>query len=462
MNESNAPSGSALLSKSDIQQLLQEQRGYFASGSTRSLAFRLEQLRKLRDMLDGYEEDIHTVVDLDLHKPRFEMLVAEIISMRDEANYALENLEAWTKPQEVHLPGRHLEARGLIYPEPYGISLIISPWNYPFLLLFSPLVGSIAAGNCTFLKPSEISQHSSHLIAEMIANTFDPRYIAVVEGGMEVNEPLLAEKFDYILFTGSTAVGRAVMRAAADHLTPVTLELGGKSPCIVASDANLENAANRITWGKFLNAGQTCIAPDYLLVQEEVKEQLLEAIKRYIRLFYGDDPSRSPNYSRIINERHFERLARLLEEGNIIIGGELDKSELFMAPTVLDGVSYNSPVMQEEIFGPILPVFTYRDLDEAIAVINSRAKPLALYFFSSDPGQKERILNETSSGGVSINATLLHAAAQTIPYGGVGESGLGAYQGKCSFDTFSHYKGVYAQNVAPDYHPRPPYPDTPF
>jgi aldehyde dehydrogenase (NAD+) len=440
----------------DIERLVKAQREYLRTGSTRDISLRLDQLRKLKAMIEKYQEEMVRAVADDLEKPRNEMLASEIALTLKEIEYTRRNLKRWAAPHPVKTAPVSSKASAYLYPEPYGVALIMAPWNYPFLLLLQPLVGSIAAGNCTVLKPSEISWHSSHVIAEMIAETFEPLYIAAVEGGMEVNRPLLAEKFDYILFTGSTAVGRAVMEAAARHLTPVTLELGGKSPCIVDSDAPLEYAANRIVWGKFINAGQTCIAPDYLLAHADIKEQLLEAIKRNIGIFYGEDPSRSPNYGRIINERHFQRLVKLLEEGDVITGGESNPSELYIAPTVIDNLTYDAPVMEEEIFGPILPVFTYHDLEEAISIVNSRPRPLALYLFSVNTSTQERILRETSCGGVTINSTLLHMTPHALPYGGVGESGMGTYHGKHSFDTFTHYKSVLNKGVPEDFMPRPP------
>jgi acyl-CoA reductase-like NAD-dependent aldehyde dehydrogenase len=333
-------------------------------------------------------------------------------------------------------------ASAKIYPEPLGVVLIIGPWNYPFQLNILPLVGAIAAGNCAIVKPSEIAANTSKVVAELINKTFDPAYIAAVEGGVETSQQLLAEKFDYIFFTGGTNVGRVVMEAAAKNLTPVTLELGGKSPCIVDSDISIENSAKRIVWGKFINAGQTCIAPDYLLVNRAVKSEFLTAVTETIRSFYGENPAESTDYCRIISERHFNRLAEFLKDGKIVIGGETNAEEKYIAPTVIDGVSWDAPVMQEEIFGPILPVLEYSDLEEAIALINSRPKPLALYLFSRDKQKQKRVLRDTSSGGVCINDTVMQGALTSLPFGGVGNSGIGSYHGKASFDTFSHYKSV--------------------
>jgi aldehyde dehydrogenase (NAD+) len=322
------------------------------------------------------------------------------------------------------------------------------------------LVGAIAAGNCAILKPSELAPHTSRLLSQMMEKYFDPAYIAVVEGGVQTSQQLLAEKFDHIFFTGGTAVGKIVMEAAAKHLTPVTLELGGKSPCIVDSDINLEHTSRRITWGKFLNAGQTCIAPDYLLVDKKIKENLLNEIQKRLQEFYEDNPANSSDYARIIHQKHFDRLVSLLKDGEIRIGGETNPSELYIAPTVLENVSLTDSVMQEEIFGPILPVIEYTDITEAIALINSKSKPLALYLFSNNKNLQQRVLQETSSGGVCINDTVMQVAVSSLPFGGVGDSGIGNYHGKFSFDTFSHYKSVLHKSFLLDFKwLYPPYKD---
>jgi aldehyde dehydrogenase (NAD+) len=442
-----------------VANIVDQQREFFASGATRDYSFRMEQLQHLRNMFKTYQEDMIQAARQDLRKPRFETLVSEIALLFGEVDYALNNLKCWMTAKQVSTPPVFVGSKGRIYPEPYGVSLIISAWNYPFMLILSPLIGSMAAGNCTVLKPSEIAENCSHLIVEMIADTFDPRYVTAVEGGMEVNKPLMKEKFDYIFFTGSSAVGKAWMAAAADNLTPVTLELGGKSPCIVDRDASLQLAAERIAWGKFLNAGQTCIAPDYLLVHEEVKNELLDRIVHYISSFYGKNPAESRSYARIISEKHFDRISRLLSYGHIIVGGDSDRADLYIGPTVIDDLGWDSPIMQEEIFGPVLPVFTFNNLDEAISMVNIRPKPLALYFFSTNAFNQDKIIRETSSGGVTVNSVLLQYSTQTLPYGGVGNSGMGAYHGKYSFDTFTHYKPVFYERVPVDFTIRPPYPN---
>ena len=444
----------------EIARLVEKQRTYFASGVTRDVSFRRAQLEKFEGMIRANEDRIQRAVHDDLRKPPFEMYASEIAMLFAEADFALKGIDCWTRPVKVSNPPIYWSAESRIYPEPYGVTLIFAPWNYPFMLLLAPLVGAIAAGNCTVLKPSEISAHSSRVIAEMVAETFEPRYIAAVEGGMEVIRPLLEEKFDYLFFTGSPAVGKSIMKAAAKNLTPVTLELGGKSPCIVDERVRLRNAARRITFGKWLNAGQTCIAPDYLLVHEKIKPRLLEELEKSVRSFYGSDPKRSRHFARIINQRHYERLFRLLEGGKIVIGGDSDEDDLYIGPTVIDEPGWDTPLMQEEIFGPILPVLSYRDLDEAVAVVNSRPKPLALYFFSRDRARQERMLRETSAGGMCINTTMLQETTQTLPFGGVGNSGMGGYHGKATFDTFSHYKSVLDQRLPFDAAMRPPYPDS--
>ncbi|HEY4651179.1 MAG TPA: aldehyde dehydrogenase family protein, partial [Pontibacter sp.] len=324
----------------------------------------------------------------------------------------------------------------------YGVALIISPWNYPLNLLLTPLIGAMAAGNCAILKPSEIAAHTAAVISRLITDNFDERYLAVVEGGVQTSQQLLAQRFDYIFFTGSTAIGRVVMRAAAEHLTPVTLELGGKSPAIVAMDADLELAARRIAWGKFLNAGQTCVAPDYVLVQEDAKEEFIQHLNHCITEFYGQNPAASPDFARIINDQHFARLSAMLTQQHIRIGGQTDAATRYIAPTVLDNVTWEHKAMQEEIFGPILPVLSFEVLDEAIRMVNQHEKPLALYFFSASKDMQNRILREVTFGGGCINDTISHLANPNLPFGGVGSSGLGSYHGMASFNVFSHQKSV--------------------
>ncbi|MFH7026904.1 MAG: aldehyde dehydrogenase [Heteroscytonema crispum UTEX LB 1556] len=430
-----------MIAELSITDIICQQRDFFTTGKTKNVTFRIQQLKTLKQAVLGHQEAILEALKADLHKPEFEAYATEIGAIK-EIDYVIKHINTWAKPQKVAVPFEQIPAKARIYPEPLGVVLIIGAWNYPFQLIISPLVGAIAAGNCAILKPSELAPNTSRVLAEMIAKYFDPAYIAVVEGGVETSQKLLAEKFDHIFFTGGTAVGKIVMEAAAKHLTPVTLELGGKSPCIVDTDINIEATARRITWGKFLNAGQTCIAPDYLLVDKKIKKNLLDGIGKCLKEFYGDNPANSPDYGRIITQKHFDRLVNLQKNGEICIGGETNRSEHYIAPTVIDNVSLADPIMQSEIFGPILPVIEYSDISEAIALINSHPKPLALYLFTQNKNLQKRVLQETSSGGVCINDTVMQVGVSSLPFGGVGDSGIGSYHGKASFDSFSHYKSV--------------------
>ncbi len=427
-------------SDQSIQTLIQSQRGFFATGKTKPLDFRLEQLNKLKAAILSRQDDIIQAAKDDLGRPEFEGYFE--VAVTAELSYVLKKLKYWMKPQKVGLPLSQLPGSAWVQPEPLGCVLIIGPWNYPFQLVISPLIGAIAAGNCAIIKPSEIAPATSKVVAELIESTFDPGYIAVREGGVDVAQELLAQKFDHIFFTGGTRVGQIVMEAAAKQLTPVTLELGGKSPCIVDKDVNIEVTAKRIVWGKYLNAGQTCVAPDYLLVQEDIKAEFVSALQQTIEEFYSDNPAQSPDYSRLVSDRQFDRVTGLIEGEKAIVGGQTDRADKFIAPTVLDNVGWDAPAMQEEIFGPVLPVLSYRDIGEAIAQINARPKPLALYIFSRSKSLQEKVLASTSSGGVCINDVFLHIAIWGMPFGGVGDSGIGAYHGKTSFDTFSHMKSV--------------------
>lgn len=430
-----------MLTITPIAEILQKQREFFATGETLELSFRLQQLTRLKQAISSNQDAILAALKADLNKPAFEGFF-DIIAVIQEIDYALKHLKAWMRPQKVKSDLQQFPSKAFIHPDPLGVVLIIGPWNYPFSLVLSPLVGAIAAGNCAILKPSELAPHTSKLVAEIINNAFAPSYISVIEGGVSVSQELLKQKFDHIFFTGGTRIGKIVMEAAAQHLTPVTLELGGKSPCIVDTDINLQETAKRISWGKFINAGQTCIAPDYLLVHQSIKEQLIGELKNCIHTFYGDHPEQSPDYARIINTNQFERLESLLSQGKIICGGNSDREQLYIAPTLLEEVSPDTPLMQEEIFGPILPILTYKTLPEAIQFINSRPKPLALYLFSNDKQKQQQIIKHTSSGGVCLNDTVMQVGVITLPFGGVGDSGIGNYHGKASFDTFSHHKSV--------------------
>lgn len=428
-----------------VQAIIRRQRAFFSTGQTRSLEFRLAQLEALKAAIQADEAAILTALKADLNKPELEGFLTEV-SVTKEISYAIKHLKSWMKPKSVSIDLDQQPAKGQIYAEPLGVVLIIGPWNYPFQLMISPLVGAIAAGNCALLKPSEVAPHTSRVVAALIEKTFDPDYISVIEGGVEVSQAVLKEKYDHIFFTGGTAIGKIVMTAAAQHLTPVTLELGGKSPCVVDADIHLEYTAKRIVWGKFINAGQTCIAPDYLLVDRRIKPALLDAMQSVIRELYGEDPAQSPDYGRIVSPKHFNRLVSLLQDGTVQAGGQTNANDRYIAPTILDHVPLNAAVMQDEIFGPILPIVEYDNLAEAIDLIQSKSKPLALYIFSRNKQVQERILAQTSSGGVCINDTIMQIAPSNLPFGGVGDSGIGRYHGKASFDTFSHFKSVLTKN----------------
>ncbi|HET6514515.1 MAG TPA: aldehyde dehydrogenase [Thermodesulfovibrionales bacterium] len=426
----------------DAKLLYRSQSAYFMKGHTRPAEFRIRQCETLKQAVLEYEPQILAAVAKDMGRPETEAYTSEVMMIIKEVDHAVRHIRSWMKPRRVRTSLMNRPGKSYILPEPYGSALIIGPWNYPFQLLLCPLVGAIAAGNTAVLKISEIAEHSAKVISEMVNRYFEPEYIAAVQDGPEETQQLLDQEFDYIFFTGSAAVGKIIMGKAATRLTPVTLELGGKNPCIVTPETRLETAARRICWGKFFNAGQTCIAPDYILVQESIRDSLLTSLKDTLTQFYGGNIRESADYGRIINQRHFQRLLHLMEDQEVSFGGETHESELFIAPTLLQDVSPESPVMQEEIFGPLLPVLTYRSLDEAIRFVRSLPKPLALYVFSDDRATQKRILQETSSGSVNINETFSQITSTTLPFGGVGESGMGYYHGQESFRTFTHNKSV--------------------
>jgi aldehyde dehydrogenase (NAD+) len=423
------------------------QHEFFSTGASKDLAFRREQLRRLRRALTDGHDQVLRVLGHDLGKPAVEAYGGEVAVLLHEIDLAIRKLAAWARPRRVPTPLALFPGVSRIAPEPYGSALIIGPWNYPFQLALGPLIGAMAAGNCAVVKPSELAPHSSALMAELLAAHFDPAYIAVCEGGIEETRQLLAQPFDYIFFTGGTRVGKVIMAAAAQHLTPLTLELGGKNPCIVAPDANLAVAARRIMWGKCFNAGQTCVAPDYVVAHRTIKAELLERMTAMIPRFYGSNPLASPDYARIVNDAHVRRLSGLLREGEIVTGGQVEVGERYIAPTILDQVTWEHAVMQEEIFGPILPVLTYDDLEALLAVLRPHPKPLALYVFAHHRPTQRRILQAISSGGVCINDTVDHILNARLPFGGVGASGLGAYHGKASFETFSHQRSILTRGV---------------
>lgn len=445
-------------SKLDIKAAIALQREFFATGKTKSYEFRKTQLEKLERLIKEHDQIILDALHKDLRKPAIEAFGSEVLVTTSEIKYILKHLRAWMKPQKVSTPLNLFPSSSYIHTEPLGVVLIVAPWNYPFSLTIQPLLGAIAAGNCAILKPSEHTPNTSRVIAQIINNNFDPSFITVIEGGIETNQALLAEKFDHIFFTGGTAIGKIVMAAAAKHLTPVTLELGGKSPCIVDSTCDLEITAKRIIWGKFYNCGQTCIAPDYLLVQKSIKPILLEKLISYIKTFFGDNPQQSADLGRIVNERQFDRLVGLLDEGKILIGGQHDRGDRYIAPTLIDQVSPDAKVMADEIFGPILPILEYDQIEEAIALVNAQPKPLALYLFSKNEQLQQRIVQEVAYGGGCFNDIILHVGNPELPFGGVGNSGIGSYHGKASFDTFSHRKSILKNSFRFDLKWRyPPY-----
>jgi len=434
----------------DFSDIIARQRGFFHNGSTRTLEFRGEQLQKLADLLVTHEADLLAALHADLRKSPQDAYVSEIGFVLGEIRHALRHLASWMKPERRRSPMLAWPARSQIRPEPFGVALIIGPWNYPLQLLLSPLVGSIAAGNCAVLKPSEFAPHTAEVLDRMIRSSYPEEYLTVIRGDKEVSEALLREKFDTLFFTGGTEVGRAVMAAAACHLTPVTLELGGKCPCIVSHDAPVETTARRIIWGKFMNAGQTCVAPDHVWVDRRIAADLIDAMRKTLKDFYGELPKQCKDYGRIINRRHLERLREYLNQGRVICGGEWDAEDLYMAPTILTNVAPGSPVMTEEIFGPVLPVMEFSDIDGVLVSLRERPKPLAVYLFTGDRKLQERVIGGTQSGGVCINDTILQILGNDLPFGGVGESGMGSYHGRASFDCFSHRRSVLHRSLGID------------
>ncbi|HBI0893327.1 TPA: aldehyde dehydrogenase [Staphylococcus aureus] len=425
-----------------IEQKFYDSKAFFNTQQTKDISFRKEQLKKLSKAIKSYESDILEALYTDLGKNKVEAYATEIgITLKSIKN-ARKELKNWTKTKNVDTPLYLFPTKSYIKKEPYGTVLIIAPFNYPFQLVFEPLIGAIAAGNTAIIKPSELTPNVARVIKRLINETFDANYIEVIEGGIEETQTLIHLSFDYVFFTGSENVGKIVYQAASENLVPVTLEMGGKSPVIVDETANIKVASERICFGKFTNAGQTCVAPDYILVHESVKDDLITALSKTLREFYGQNIQQSPDYGRIVNLKHYHRLTSLLNSAqmNIVFGGHSDEDERYIEPTLLDHVTSDSAIMQEEIFGPILPILTYQSLDEAIAFIHQRPKPLSLYLFSEDENATQRVINELSFGGGAINDTLMHLANPKLPFGGVGASGMGRYHGKYSFDTFTHEK----------------------
>jgi len=427
----------------ELIKTLELQKRFFFTHQTKDVSFRIEKLKILKTAILAYEERLYQALWEDLHKSRFEAYATEIGLVMSEIRVHLKNLKKWAKPKRIATNQLvHFWSTSRIIREPLGNVLIIAPWNYPFQLLINPLVGAISAGNCVVLKPSQYTPRTAEVLVQMIKEYFPPEYIAIFSGGREANKSLLDQRWDYIFFTGSPDVGKVVMAAAARHLTPFSLELGGKSPCIVDEDANLKIAAARIVWGKFINAGQTCIAPDYLFVHKSVKQEFLSLMKDSIKLYFGEDPQKSIDFARIATIPKTERLAKFLENTTAVTGGEINIADRYIAPTILDNPGLEHPLMQEEIFGPILPVFEFTDLSEPIHYVNSHPKPLAFYYFSENTAKQKEILKKTSSGGGCINDVLMHIANDNLPFGGIGNSGIGRYHGKYSFDTFSNQRSV--------------------
>lgn len=429
-----------------FSKLTEAQKQFFETGRTRDLAFRICQLQLLADAMRKNETVLEEALKKDLGKSVFESYATEIGFVLADIRYTIQNLQKWSAPKRVRTPLYLFPGKSKIQKEPYGSVLILGPYNYPVQLLAEPLIGAIAAGNCAVLKPSELTPHVSKAMYQIVHSTFKEEYIACVEGGVEVNQELLSQKFDYIFFTGSERVGRIVMKAAAENLTPVTLELGGKSPVIIEKTANIKEAARRIAWGKLMNAGQTCVAPDYVLVDESRKQQFLTEMKNAFFHLYGKEIKKNPHFGRIVNERHMERLQKILEQDAkyLFCGGEADALQRYIEPAILDlGKDQNAASMQEELFGPILPVLSYHKLEDAVRFVNKRAKPLALYLFTKKRSAERFVLERVSSGGVCVNDTISHLINPDLPFGGVGASGMGQYHGKYSFDTFTHEKSVF-------------------
>jgi len=439
-----------------MEGLVSAVRAAFEDGTTRSLIWRRQQLRRMIELLEENEDELLAALRADLGKPSVEGYVTDIAFVVSELRLMVRNLEKWNAPVRVRTPLASMPGRSRLVPQPLGVILVIAPWNYPVQLLLVPAAGAIAAGNAVVMKPSEISSHTSALLARLVPRYMDSRAVTIVEGGVPETTELLRQRFDHIFYTGNGTVGRIVMSHAANHLTPVTLELGGKSPAIVDSSARLAVTARRIAWGKWLNAGQTCVAPDYVLVERSRELALVEELTKYIGEFYGADPATSDSYGRIVSDRHFDRLVGMIGEGTVATGGTSSRTDRYVAPTILTNVKLDGRLMTEEIFGPLLPIIPVDDIDAAIAFVRARPHPLALYVFAEDDRAIDRVVDETSAGGVTVNGTLLHLTNPHLPFGGVGESGIGAYHGMAGVRVFQHLKPVLSRGTRPD--PRVAYP----
>ena len=430
------------MTETEIKGLLEKQQAYYKSGGTIPVAFRIEQLKRLYATVKKYETEIHDALTSDLGKSHFEGFMCESGLALSEISHMIRHTKKYAKRKMVHTPLSQFASKSFKQPVPYGNTLIMSPWNYPFLLTIDPLADAIAAGNTAIVKPSAYSPATSKIIEKIIGECFASEYVAVVTGGRAENQTLLDQKFDFVFFTGSQAVGKEVLRHTAEHLTPAVLELGGKSPCIVDASANMKLAAKRIVFGKYLNCGQTCVAPDYILCESSVKDAFVAEVVKQIRLQYGENPLENKDYGKIINEKHFLRLCGLIDQNKVVLGGETNADTCQIAPTVMDNVTYDDAVMGEEIFGPIMPILTFDDFDTVVEELKDKDKPLALYLFSSNRNHIRRVTTELSYGGGCINDVVIHLATSEMGFGGVGESGMGAYHGRDGFDTFSHYKSI--------------------
>lgn len=427
---------------SEVAKIIEKQKSFFFSGAIMPVQARKNALIKIRQAIIKYEPEIYVAIKADLGKSETEAAMSEVGMVKEEITYMLKHIKSFAKDKRVRTPIAQFAAKSFVSPKPYGTVLIMSPWNYPFLLTLGPLVDAVAAGNTAVLKPSAYSPATSEVVKKMINEFFDDEYIAVVTGGRKENERLLEQRFDYIMFTGSPAVGKEVMKKASQNLIPITLELGGKSPCIVDKTADIQLAARRIVFGKYLNCGQTCIAPDYVYCDKTVKDELLKAIKKEIKRQYGAEPLKNQDYGKIINEKHFNRILGLIDRDKVVCGGNYDAAELRIEPTVMDNADFTDAVMSEEIFGPVLPVLTFSSVKEAVEKLHTLPCPLATYIFSTDKQQIKYILDNHQFGGGCINDTIVHIATSNMGFGGVGNSGMGSYHGKKGFDTFTHYRSI--------------------
>lgn len=435
------------MTETEVKRIIQNQRTFFLTGQTLSIDYRKKALSTIREMISNHLEEIYGALKKDIYKSDYETYMCEVGIVLNELSYMQKHLKSLAKPKRIHTELGNMIAKSYVQPSPYGVCLIMSPWNYPILLTLDPLVDAIAAGNTAIIKPSAYSPETSALLCRLISQYFSPEYITTVTGGRSENAALIKQKFDYIFFTGSVAVGKEIMKNAAEYLTPVTLELGGKSPCIIDKSADIKMAAKRVVFGKFLNSGQTCVAPDYVLCHSSVKEEFIKELKLQTEKQYSSNPLENPDYGKIINEKHFERVCNLMDKNKIVYGGKTNAKTLQIEPTILDNVNFDDPIMNEEIFGPLLPILTFDDIDNVINCINSKPCPLALYVFANDKKVARKVITRCSFGGGCVNDTIMHITSSQMGFGGMGESGMGSYHGKTGFNTFSHNKSVIDKNT---------------